>query len=182
MRDGRLDGPEWYVQTGGRVYGPYPQARVTLFAQEGRVTPDTLVSRDPHAAFAPAARQPELAELFGPPPRMALSRRPGSMLEPASEARGEAAPLRALLVFAALQTLPAIRFEEALAVHGGFQPIAHGLWLVRARLGPAALRNALSRRLRGPDLLLVAQADPEAAAWFNLDPQAERALRRLWAE
>ena len=49
------------------------------------MTPDTLVSRDPHAAFAPAARQPGLAEVFGPPPRMASTggssipktRRPG---------------------------------------------------------------------------------------------------------
>jgi hypothetical protein len=42
------------------------------------------------------------------------------------------------------------------------------------------LRNALSRRLRDGDALLVVEAPLERTAWFNLDQVSEQDLRRLW--
>ena len=55
-----------------------------------------------------------------------------------------------------------------------------GLWLVRAKLGPAGLRNALTRRLESEDCVMVIAAPLNQAAWFNLDGETDRTLRQLW--
>ncbi|MGC1300986.1 MAG: hypothetical protein WA840_01320, partial [Caulobacteraceae bacterium] len=85
-----------------------------------------------------------------------------------------------LLVWAFLSSGPVAAFEAALGGYGACVAIRPGLWLVQARMGPASLRNALSRRLRGGDTLLVVEAPLEQAAWFNLDQVSEQDLRRLW--
>ncbi len=90
------------------------------------------------------------------------------------------AAVRALLVWASLASVTASAFEAVLGAYGPCAAIRPGLWLVQARLGPAPLRNALSRRLRDGDALLVVEAPLERAAWFNLDQVSEQELRRLW--
>ena len=55
------------------------------------------------------------------------------------------------------------------------------LWLVRARTGASALRNALTRRIGSDDALMVVEAPLEQAAWFNLAGDADRTMRQLWA-
>jgi hypothetical protein len=89
-------------------------------------------------------------------------------------------PARAMVVWADLASLTPVRFEAVLAAYGPYSAIRPGLWLVQARMSPSALRNALSRRLRTEDALLVLQAPLEHVAWFNLAPTAERDLRHLW--
>lgn len=86
-----------------------------------------------------------------------------------------------MLVCATLSSLAVDRFEAALAGYGPFARVQPGVWLVRARLGPAALRNGLTRRLGSADALLVLGASLDQAAWFNIDGQADRAIRQLWA-
>ena len=89
--------------------------------------------------------------------------------------------VRSLLVYAALSAQDASGFEAALAIHGPYERVGHALWLARVRLGPAALRNALSRRLASADRLLVVEAGVEQAAWFNLGSAEEHKLRAFWA-
>ena len=43
------------------------------------------------------------------------------------------------------------------------------------------MRNVLSRALGAGGGLLVVRAEPAEVAWFNLDAEADRDLRRLWA-
>jgi hypothetical protein len=175
--------PVWYVQAQGRVWGPYAESRIAAFVGEGRVAAGTLLASSPDGPFGAAGSQPALRRLFAAEeanPELALAQTPRSVL--ATQAmETPAGAARPLLVFATLTTLDADAFEAALAMHGPYERARAGLWLVRARLGPAALRNALSRRLRGADTLLVVEASLEQAAWFNLDGAEERRLRALWA-
>ena len=167
--------PVWYVQAADRVWGPYAQRRLQGFVGEGRLTAQSLVALQPSGPFGPASRRRELQALFTAEPAA-----------PVEEAAAVAPPARAsdtvrpLLVWAALASLAPTRFESLLAAYGPFLAIRPGLWLVRAGVGPAALRNALSRRLKTEDALLVVEAPLASAAWFNLEGSAERALRQLW--
>lgn len=184
--------PQWFIQAQGRVWGPYPESRMEGFIAEGRVAAATLVSQAPEEPFAPAGRAAALRPWFGTPtpaPTPPHDRRPSApaMAEPEPATRHVepgvyyAGAMRPLLVFAALGSLEGAAFEAVLAIHGPYERIGGGLWLIRARLGPAALRNALSRRLRGGDTLVVVEATLEQTAWFNLDLAEERKLRALWA-
>ena len=171
----------WWIEADGRVWGPYPAERLAGFRTEGRLGAASLVARAPDGPFQPAALAPELAALF---PEAAEAPAPAPALGiPAPASPAAALPAaRALLVMTDAQEAACAGVEASLGAHGAFVSVRPGLWLVRAREGAASLRNALSRRLRGADTLLVLEAPLSAAAWFNLDGATDRALRRLWAE
>lgn len=184
MREER-DEPVWYVLAQGRAWGPYTEARMAAFVDEGRVAQDSLISDDLDGPFLPAGETEGLSRLFRaePAPKGAYSpptsggRLGAGWLEPAVEHAGAPRPL---LIFANLGALDEATFESALGIHGPFERVGRGLWLARVRLGAAALRNALSRRMRGADTLLVVEAGLDQVAWFNLDQAEERKLRALW--
>ena len=114
-------------------------------------------------------RRPALQHLFDGP-------------DTASAPAAAAVPeLRALLVMADAGARGSDGFEAALGAHGESVQVRPGVWLLQARESAAGLRNALSRRV-GPDgVLLIVEAPLSAGAWFNLDGETDRALRRLWA-
>jgi len=173
----------WYVQAAGRVWGPYSQARLEAFVEEGRVAAETLVGLSAEGPFLPAARQARLHRLFGdvdPGQDGPLADvAPLAAARHAAKAAEPAAQPRPLLVWAVL-TGRVEPFEAVLAAHGPFVRVGPDLWLVRARLGPAPLRNALSRRLTPADRLMVVEAPLAQAAWFNVEGETDRALRQLW--
>jgi len=99
----------WFVQTAGRVWGPYPQARIEAFAAEGRVTASTALASHVEGPFAPAGEHRELRGLF----RAATP-------EPAPHR--SSAPARPLVVWADLTSLSPERFETVLAAYGAYGP------------------------------------------------------------
>jgi hypothetical protein len=195
--------PAWFVQTAGRVWGPYSPVRVARFVAEGRVTPETRVGAELEGPFEPAARWRSLAPLFQAPksyhhqpapiasaapisrpappanPKPTTNATPAPRPDPAAPSTS-AAPARPLLVWADLESLSADQFEALLARCGPVVAIRPGLWLLPTPYTAAALRNALSRRLTGADALMIVHAPLDQAAWFNLDSAAERSLRQVW--
>jgi hypothetical protein len=169
----------WYVQAEGRVWGPYADTRLAAFVAEGRVGATSLLADDVAGPFAAAATQPALRPLFAPVEAEVQSKASPFMpaATPAPQLGGEARPL---LVFAGFRDGDEAAFEAALAIHGPYERVSRGVWLLRARMGAAGLRNVLSRRFRAGDTLLVVEAGLEQAAWFNLDRAEERRLRALW--
>ena len=168
----------WFVQAAGKVWGPYPEARIEAFVAEGRVAAETLLGTTAEGPFHPAARHARLLRLFSD--AADAPEAPAAPTEPApSYALVQARPL---MVWAGLKSQTPERFEQVVAAHGPFVRAGAGLWLVRTRMGPQALRNALTRRLGPDDSLMVLEASLDHAAWFNLDGDADRTLRLLWAE
>ena len=160
-----MSAPRWWIEAEGRSWGPYPAERLAAFQDEGRFGAASLVSQAENGPFAPAALEPGLQALFGSEP-------PEAPVAP---------QVRTLLVFADAGDGAAM-FEASLGGHGEAVRVRPGLWLVRARETAAALRNALSRRLRAGEALLVVEAELADAAWFNLDGDTDRALRKVWAQ
>ena len=120
-------------------------------------------------------------------PRPALVQATPSLAAPAPRVPQSPIPLatgadRPLLVWASVGPVGIEPFEQLLAIHGPQVRLGPGLWLVRARMPAAGLRNALSRRLRGAEALMVVEASMTDAAWFNLDGAVDRAARSLWIE
>lgn len=191
----------WYVRAEGRLWGPYPDPRLAGFVKEGRISPATLVSETFEGPFVPADQQDRLRPLFGllpmepgaaaadgvasgetyPPARRERLAGLQALLAQAGM-RATSGSARPILVFAGLSSLSPSAFESVLAQHGPFERLEDGLWLVRVRMAPTALRNALSRRLRADDRLIAVDAPLDRTAWFNLGADKERRARALWTE
>ena len=163
-------GEGWWLRAGGRLYGPYALEHLADYLKQGRLAGSSLLGTHPDGPFAPAATWPALALLFQ-----------AADVVPEASAPAAPAAARPLLVLAALRDTAPETVETVLLTFGACVRVKGTLWLSRARLPAAGLRNALSRRLTADEFLLVAEADLAAAAWFNLDGEADRALRRLWS-
>lgn len=170
----------WFIQAAGRVWGPYPNTRIASFVEEGRVAAETLVGVRPEGPFAPAAHQVRLRGLFGGAEPADEAAPVPVAAEPPSSAGAPGGSAQALLVFATLRGERADRLEALIGAHGPYVRVQPGLWLVRAPLSPASLRNVLTRRMEAADSVMVVGASADQAAWFNLDGEADRTLRQLW--
>ncbi|MGO4871768.1 MAG: DUF805 domain-containing protein [Roseiarcus sp.] len=60
--------PQWHVHVPPDTYGPYPLQQLRDFAQDGRLSADTLVWTDGDEAWGAAGAHPALTALFAAPP------------------------------------------------------------------------------------------------------------------
>ncbi len=171
----------WFIRAAGKVWGPYSEARLADFVEEGRVAAETLVGPTAEGPFAPAAHQAKLYRLFGGiAPDVADQAPPEPEPALTGEPQPETGAAHTLLVWASLKSGRLDALESLIGAYGPFARVMPGLWLVRAKLGPAGLRNALTRRLASDDCLMVVAAPLNQAAWFNLDGETDRTVRQLW--
>ena len=172
----------WFIQAAGRVWGPYPETRMTSFVDEGRVAADTLVGVRPEGPFAPAAHQMRLRGLFGGHDfaEMESASELAAPIPAHPQAKVEAGAARPMLVVTTLKGARADSFEALVGAHGPYVRVQAGLWLVRTPMSPASLRNVLTRRMEAGDSVMVVAAAADQAAWFNLDGETDRTLRTLW--
>ena len=56
----------WYVQVNGQAYGPYGSEQMQGFVIEGRVTPNSIMSRSASQGYATASQFPEFANWQAP--------------------------------------------------------------------------------------------------------------------
>ena len=55
-----------------------------------------------------------------------------------------------------------------------------GLWLVRTRFTSGVIRNTLSQTLERGDRFVVIDATRDRLAWFNLGPEVDVRIGKVW--
>jgi len=155
----------WWVQVRGKAYGPYTMAQLSGFAAEGRIRPSTSVADSKDGAWVEARR------VFG----LSTALRGG---EPANDANVEAANV---FVHAEIVSGSWNAFMAALESMGFVCDLAPGLWLVRTRHSAGVIRNALSQTLERGDRFVVVDATRDRLAWFNLGPEVDVRIGKVWS-
>lgn len=158
--------PQWWVQVRGRAYGPYSLAQMTGFVEEGRVRPATHVSDAPTKGWVEARRVDAL---------MAPMR--GAAFATDAPANAEAANV---FVHAEIVSGAWGAFMAALESMGPLCDLAPGLWLVRTRHSAGVIRNTLSQTLEKGDRFVVIDATRDRLAWFNLGPEVDVHISKVW--
>jgi hypothetical protein len=137
--------------------------QLSTFVAEGRVRPATQVSDNPDGAWVEARK---VIGLMAP-------LRAG---EPANDA-GEAANV---FVHAEIVSGSWTGFMAALESMGSVCDLAPGLWLVRTRFSVGVIRNTLSQTLERGDRFVVVDSSRDRLAWFNLGPEVDVRISRVW--
>ncbi len=153
----------WWVQIRGKAFGPYSLEQMARFLAEGRVRPSTMVSTQPDTGWTEARRVTELRGMRTP------------------QASNDAA-LDAANVFVHAEIISGswMNFMAALESMGHVCDLAPGLWLVRTKFSVGVVRNTLSQTLERGDRFVVIDATRDRLAWFNLGPETDVRIGKVW--
>ncbi len=154
---------KWWVQVRGRTYGPFTMEQLSSFVAEGRVRPATPVSDDPDGAWVEARN---VIGLMAP-------LRAG---EPANGV-GRAANV---FVHAEIASGCWTGFVATIESMGSVCHLARGFWLVRTHFSAGIIRNTLSQTLERGDRFVVVDATRDRLAWFNLGPEVDVRISKVW--
>lgn len=152
----------WWVQIRGRSFGPYSIEQMARFMSEGRVRPTSLVADNPDAGWVEARKIMSLRGLRTP------------------AAANDQAQAANVFVHAEIFSGGTMGFLAALEGMGAVCDIAPNLWLVRTKCSAAMIRNALSQTLETGDRFVVIDATRDRFAWFNLGPETDVRIGKVW--
>ena len=165
----------WFVNIGGRVFGPYSKAQMSDFVQEERVRSTSVVKRGEAGEWMQAAVEPQLGQLFiedavaAPPP-------PAPMVE-----RHKDGAAGNVVVIGHFRSRSADALERALAQFGEVLFISPGAWMLRTNLAIGVLRNDLVKFLGASDRLFIVDGKRGKVTWSNFGPSEEARLRSFIA-
>ena len=173
----------WTISVAGQIYGPYSTGQMRAFAAEGRLARQSLVAPAGKTEFGRAAEQPELAPIFQP----SMARNEGALAqpllrEPKEFGRAEAgdSEVSHMLIVTDLKSGSIAKLEEEIATFGPSVAILPQAWLLTCAASANVVRNRLVQQLGKLDVLFVADASNDKAAWFNFGPEADARIRKIW--
>jgi hypothetical protein len=171
----------WRISVGGKVYGPYSGQQMRSFVSEGRVAPHSIVATSDAGPWVTATDDPVLANLFikpqAEPPKFSV------VAAPQGEPTGEG-DLRSrganFVIVADIRTRSSITFERELEKLGEFYRLNPLVWVLHTDFPIGQVRNSLTPHLGKTDSLMVVDSTRGKSAWFNLGPEAEAKIRKIW--
>jgi len=155
----------WWVQVRGQAYGPYSMAQMAAFVEEGRIRPATQVSTARDGEWVEARKIDGLMTPLHAPSKFADA----VTNEPAN-----------VFIHAEIHSGAWNRFLAALEAMGAMADLAPGLWLLRTRYSAGVIRNTLSQTLELGDKFVVIDATRDRLAWFNLGPEVDVHIKKVW--
>jgi len=160
----------WRINVSGRVYGPYTGHQLKAFAQEGRIAPHSIVQAGEQGPWITAIDDPVLGQLF-------VQRQAAVQAQPAAAAETTHANF---VIIADIRSRSSVPFEAALARQGEGYRLNPLVWLLHSDRSAGTLRNELVPHLGQSDTLLIVDATRSRTAWFNLGPEPDAKIRKVW--
>lgn len=179
----RSSGASWRVSVGGKVYGPYSHEQMESFVSEGRIAAHSIVASGEAGPWLAATDDPLLAGFFMRNVSREIDAQPKPKIQPVAEAvyvtDAKTQGFNYVIV-ADIKSRSGYGFERELAKLGDTYRLSMTVFLLRSDFPISQVRNALIQHLGKTDSLLVVEANQSKSAWFNLGPQAEAHIRRVW--
>lgn len=157
----------WWVQTGGKAYGPYSAKQMTAYIAEGRVRPTSMVANSADGPWAEARTHDALMNAHAANRTLHTE-------------QNAAIPLSANVFVRAEINSGSDAFMAALEGMGLVVDLAPGTWLLRTRHSVGVIRNTLSQTLKTGDRFLVVDASRDRLAWYNLGPETDVRIKDVW--
>jgi len=165
----------WRIKAGDQIFGPYTGHQLCQFKTEGRLAAHSLVARDgatlSEANWHTAASDTVLGALF----------RTTAAAAPVFGQRNEPGGSK-FVVIIELKGGHSTELEAALASLGRAFRVSSNLWLVSGNHTVGGLRNHISQYLGPMDWMLVIDATHGRTGGFNMGPEADAHIRRVWRD
>ena len=169
----------WRINVSGQVYGPYTGHQLKAFALEGRIAPHSIVQAGEQGPWITAIDDPVLGQLFIQkqlPSAPAIST-PAPARETAAATEHTTANF---MIIADIRSRASAPFEAAISKMGDSYRLNPLVWLLHTDRGAGQMRNELVQHLGQNDTLFIVDATRGKTAWFNLGPEPDAKIRRVW--
>ena len=188
----------WRINVSGQVYGPYTGHQIKAFAAEGRVAAHSIVQTGEAGPWITAIDDPVLAQFFvvSQPPAATPMAQPiqhkkfAAPAEPHQQARATEInsahnsattdPNANFIIIGDIRGRSSAPFEAALNRLGTNYRLNQLVWLLHSDKSAGAIRNELVQHLGQTDSVFIADASRGKMAWFNLGPEADARIRKVW--
>ncbi|MCE9524119.1 MAG: GYF domain-containing protein, partial [Alphaproteobacteria bacterium] len=176
----------WRINVSGQVYGPYTGQQIKAFASEGRLAPHSIVQTGDQGPWITAIDDPVLGQLFVKAPLpvvQPIAKTPAEKVAAVEAPQPVAAPevtSANFVVVADIRSRGSMPFEAALNKLGDNYRLNPIVWLLHTDRTAGAIRNELVQHLGQNDNLFIVDATRGKTAWFNLGPEPDAKIRRVW--
>lgn len=166
--------PGWFLNSSGKVFGPYSTAQMAEFVQDERVRATSVVKCSEVGQWMQAAVEPLLGRLFVhdavpvPPP-------PAKPLEGRKDLPGN------VIIVGHFRSRSVDAFARALGQFGEVLALTPNAWMLRTNIAIGILRNDLVRFLGASDRLFIVDGKRGKVTWSNFGPSEEARLRSFVA-
>lgn len=175
----------WRINVSGQVYGPYTGQQIKAFATEGRLAPHSIVQVG-DGPWITAIDDPVLGQLFvqkpvvkAAAPAQAQGLAARAAAESASGVQAEPASAN-FVVIADLRSRGSGPFEAAISRLGEVYRLNPLVWLLHTDRTAGTIRNELIQHMGSNDHLVIVDATRGKTAWFNLGPEGDSKIRKVW--
>jgi hypothetical protein len=174
----------WRINVSGQVYGPYTGHQIKAFALEGRIAAHSIVQAGEQGPWITAIDDPILGQLFvhkqlPAAQAMAQPQTRAATADGAQPAAAEFATANFVIV-ADIRSRASAPFEAAISKMGDNYRLNPLVWLLHTDRSAGAIRNELVQHLGQNDTLFIIDATRGKTAWFNLGPEPDAKIRRVW--
>jgi hypothetical protein len=175
----------WRINVSGQIYGPYTGQQIKAFATEGRLAPHSIVQAG-EGPWITAIDDPVLGQLFvqkqtqkpsAPVAAQGFGARAAAESAPAAQAEPTSANF---VVIADLRSRGSGPFEAAISRLGDVYRLNQLVWLLHTDRTAGTIRNELIQHMGNNDHLVIVDATRGKTAWFNLGPEGDSKIRRVW--
>jgi hypothetical protein len=173
----------WRINVSGQVYGPYTGHQLKAFASEGRIAPHSIVQAGEKGPWITAIDDPVLGQFFvkaALPQAQSMGQPQTSRASDAHPAAGAEVTEANFVVIADIRSRGSAPFEAAMSKMGDSYRLNPLVWLLHTDRTAGAIRNDLVQHLGQNDTLFIVDATRGKTAWFNLGPEPDSKIRRVW--
>jgi len=163
---------QWFIQVDGQAYGPFEDRTLWDYMVEGRVSAQSLISQNANTGYRLLSADPGL---------MSWLAQATDQLQTQQEANPTLRiPSTVFLVMAEIKSGGGMNFLQKLQTLGPTQRLGSTVWVLQARADAETLRDVLSQPLGADDRLFVLDSFANETAWFNLSPEMDAQIAKLW--
>lgn len=171
----------WCIRVSDKTYGPYTQDQMAVFAREGRLSGQSMVSPAGGRNWREARHYPALARFLEKPVDglRAFGRATDRQDAPAERADHDAVNI--LLVFD-----PGVgtagRVDPYVKALGPAFRVVENVWCVTAQTSATGVRNALMPHLHPTEPMMIVDCTRGRTTWHNCSPEIHARLTKAWVK
>ena len=170
---------KWRLKIGDQIHGPYTFKQMRSLVMQGLLSPHSMIALANSQDWKIATQDSDIASIF----HGHSNKKFGSRVRatPLAEERAPSKGNNFILVFD-IKSESNTDLEQTIMRLGRASRLTNNIWILHGDYTAGTLRNTLIHYLGKNDTLFVVDTTRSKAAWFNLGPEMDSKIRKVWKD